>query len=115
MQGSVSVCSSDSRVRLRVISMSPSSEMRVTAAFERSLRRYSLNDRVTFSRLCGRSMSMKSTTIMPPIDRMRSCSATSRAASMLVLVIVSSRLDLPTKRPVLTSMAVSASISSTMR
>ena len=63
----------------------------------------------TSARFFAFSMSMKSMTMMPPMSRSRSCRITSRAASRLVWVIVSSRFVLPTKRPVLTSITVSAS------
>ena len=56
-------------------------------------------------------MSMKSMTMMPPMSRSRSWRTTSSAASVLTLVIVSSRppLPRPVKLPLLTSITVSAS------
>ena len=56
-------------------------------------------------------MSMKSITMMPPRSRSRICRTISLTASMFVRVIVSSsRSDLPTNLPVLTSIATSASV-----
>ncbi len=57
-------------------------------------------------------MSMKSMTMMPPMSRSRSCRTASSAASVLTLVIVSSRppLPRPVKLPLLTSITVSASV-----
>ena len=57
-------------------------------------------------------MSMKSMTTMPPMSRRRSCLAISSAASRLLRNTVSSRFDVPTFLPVLTSMTVSASVCS---
>ena len=57
-------------------------------------------------------MSMKSMTMMPPMSRSRSCLAISSAASMLLWKTVSSRFDVPTFLPVLTSITVSASVCS---
>ena len=57
-------------------------------------------------------MSMKSMTMIPPMSRSRSCLAISSAASMLLWKTVSSRFDLPTFLPVLTSITVSASVCS---
>ena len=67
---------------------------------------------MTFRLFCSRSMSMKSMMIIPPMSRRRSCRATSRAASTLVLTTVSSRFVLPTDLPVLTSITVIASVRS---
>ena len=53
---------------------------------------------------------MKSTTRSPPRSRSRICRATSGTASRFVAKTVSSRSSLPVKRPVLTSMATSASV-----
>ncbi len=64
---------------------------------------------MTASRFFCGDMSMKSMTIMPPMSRSRSCRTTSRAASRLFARMVSSSRDLPTNRPVLTSMIVNAS------
>ena len=66
----------------------------------------------TFSRFFATSMSTKSITIIPPMSRSRSWRATSSAASRLLARTVSSRLDLPTFLPVLTSITVSASVCS---
>ena len=60
-------------------------------------------------------MSMKSTTMSPPMSRRRSWRATSSAASMLVLKAVSSWLAPAVALPELTSMAVSASVGSMTR
>ena len=57
-------------------------------------------------------MSMKSMTMMPPMSRSRSCRAISSAASRLLRNTVSSRFDVPTFLPVLTSITVSASVCS---
>ena len=58
-------------------------------------------------------MSMKSTTMMPPMSRSRSWRTISSAASRLFLVTVSSRLPPePTNLPVLTSTTVIASVRS---
>ena len=58
-------------------------------------------------------MSMKSTTMMPPMSRSRSWRTTSSAASRLFLVTVSSRLPPePVNLPVLTSTTVIASVRS---
>src|SRR5258708_5335480 len=63
-------------------------------------------------RLRRSSMSMKSTTMMPPRSRRRIWRTISLTASRLVLTMVSSRRvePLPTNLPVLTSMATSASV-----
>ena len=56
---------------------------------------------------------MKSTTMMPPMSRSRSCRTISSAASRLFLVTVSSRLPpAPVNLPVLTSTTVMASVRS---
>ena len=60
-------------------------------------------------------MSMKSMMMMPPRLRSRSWRAIACAASRLVLNTVSSKLRLPTKPPVLTSMVVIASVWSMTR
>ncbi len=66
---------------------------------------------ITFWRFLRSSMSMKSTTMMPPRSRRRICRTISLMASVLVLTMVSSRrFDLPTYLPVFTSMATSASV-----
>ena len=58
-------------------------------------------------------MSMKSTTMMPPMSRSRSWRTISSAASRLFLVTVSSRLPPePVNLPVLTSTTVIASVRS---
>ena len=58
-------------------------------------------------------MSMKSTTMMPPMSRSRSWRTTSSAASRLFLVTVSSRLPPePVYLPVFTSTTVIASVRS---
>src|ERR687898_20270 len=103
-----------SPMRLRVISHRPSSEMSNTWVRVLSRDSASRNTRTTWSRLSLRSMSMKSTTMMPPMSRSRSWRAISTAASRLFLNTVSSRLERPTFLPVLTSMTVSASVRSMM-
>src|ERR1700687_4654903 len=98
--GQVSVSSSSrlSRVRLRVIWTRPSSE--ILSAEVRALSRRSASRRasLTFLRSASRDMSMKSTMMIPPILRRRSCLTTSSAASRLVRSTVSSWLVLPTQR-----------------
>src|SRR4051794_23265056 len=106
--------SSPSPMRLRVISTRPSSEMSKTWVLVLSRASASRNTLMTCSRLSLISMSMKSMTTMPPMSRNRSWRATSTAASRLLRNTVSSRLDVPTFLPVLTSMTVSASVCSMM-
>ena len=53
---------------------------------------------------------MKSITMMPPMSRKRSWRMISRHASRFVLSVVSPRNRFPTKRPVLTSITVMASV-----
>src|SRR5690606_1268937 len=103
-----------SPIRLRVISHRPSSEISNTCVRVLSRDRASRKTRMTSSRLEAFSMSMKSTTMMPPTSRSRSWRAISSAASRLFLNTVSSRLEVPTFLPVLTSMTVSASVCSMM-
>ena len=77
----------------------------------RSARIASSSACITFWRFLRSSMSMKSTTMMPPRSRSRICRTISLTASVLVLTMVSSRrFDLPTYLPVLTSIATSASV-----
>src|ERR1019366_7228264 len=77
----------------------------------RSARMASSRTCITFWRFLRSSMSMKSTTMMPPKSRRRIWRTISLMASVLVLTMVSSRrLDLPTYLPVLTSMATRASV-----
>ena len=83
-------CHSDGRTRWRVISIRPSSETANARVRARSRPRCVRSSCSTLSRLPRDSMSMKSTTMMPPMSRNRSCRATSRAASRLVLRIVPS-------------------------
>jgi hypothetical protein len=68
----VSNCDSDSRVRLRVISTSPSSLIFVTLHRARSRDSAFWKESQTFFRFPSLSMSMKSTTMMPPMLRSRS-------------------------------------------
>ena len=69
--------------------------------------------RKTRSRLLSKTMSMKSTTIIPPISRSLNCRTISSAASTLFLVTVSSRFPpAPVNLPVLTSTTVMASVRS---
>ena len=70
------------------------------------------NASTTLRRLSLISMSMKSITTMPPMSRSRSCLATSSAASRLLRKTVSSRFEVPTFLPVLTSITVRASVCS---
>src|SRR4029453_5491873 len=111
-QRSANDSSSPSPMRLRVISHSPRSDISNTWVRVLSRDRASRKTRATSSRLSRRSMSMKSTTMMPPMSRRRSWRAISTAASRLFLNPVSSRLERPTFLPVLTSMTVSASVRS---
>ena len=72
--------------------------------------------RSTRSRFDSSTMSMKSTTMMPPMSRSRSWRTISSAASRLFLVTVSSRLPPePVNLPVLTSTTVIASVRSITR
>src|SRR3569623_272182 len=109
--GSGSSWTSDSRVRLRVISTRPSSLIFVTFVRARSRDNAFWNASQTLRRLPSLSMSTKSTTMMPPMLRSRSWRATSSQASRLFAVTVSSRLPEPVfvNEPVLISIAVSAS------
>ena len=94
----------------RVISTSPSGEISTRYVFVRSFSSSAWSTFSTSARFFADAMSMKSMTMMPPMSRSRSWRMTSRAASMLLRVIVSSsRPDEPTNRPVLTSMTVNAS------
>ncbi len=79
---------SDGRTRCRVISTSPRSETANARVRARSRARCVRSSWSTLSRLDRVSMSMKSTTMMPPMSRSRSCRASSRAASRLVRRIV---------------------------
>src|SRR5258708_2224701 len=114
-QGSHSTCASDSRVRLRVISTSPSVVKPFTVTRMRSRDRARFSSSRTAARCSADSMSMKSTMMMPPRLRRRSWRAIDCAASRLFLNTVSSKLRLPKKPPVLTSMVVSASVWSMIR
>src|SRR5690625_3700647 len=58
--------------RLRVICTGPSEVTSATWCFVRSRPRHSTRRRITRSRFCSRTMSMKSITMMPPISRRRS-------------------------------------------
>ena len=93
----------------RVISTRPSGEIDVRYTLERSFFSSSCRQAITASRFFCGAMSMKSITIIPPMSRSRSWRTTSRAASRLFARMVSSSRDLPTNRPVLTSMTVNAS------
>src|SRR2546425_366883 len=81
-------CHSEGRTRWRVISMSPSSETANALVRARSRPRCVRSSWSTLSRLPRVSMSMKSTTMIPPMSRSRSWRATSRAASRLVFRMV---------------------------
>ena len=91
-QGSHRTCASDSRVRLRVISTSPSGEKPLTDTLVRSRDSVFFSSASTASRCSTFSMSMKSMMMMPPRLRSRSWRAIACAASRLVLKIVSSKL-----------------------
>ena len=105
------VRSSDCFTRLRVMATSPKSLNCRTLDGARSLRSASSSACMTFWRLRRSSMSMKSITMMPPRSRNRIWRTISLIASTLVLTIVSSsRVVLPTYLPVLTSIATSASV-----
>ncbi len=94
----------------RVISTRPSGEISTRYVFVRSFPSSACSTDSTSARFLAFSMSMKSMTMMPPMSRSRSWRITSRAASMLFFVIVSSsRPVLPTYRPVFTSITVNAS------
>src|SRR5699024_9581276 len=68
---------------------------------------------ISRSRLDSRTMSMKSTTMIPPMSRRRNCRMTSSAASRLLRVTVSSSFPPePVNLPVLTSTTVIASVRS---
>ena len=101
-----------SRVRFLVISTSPSSDMGRTFVLLRSFFRASFRALYTLSRFEVFSMSIKSMMISPPISRSLIWYAISLTASRFVFKIVSSKLCLPTKRPVFTSMATKASVCS---
>src|SRR6267378_868571 len=88
-------CHNDGRTRWRVISIRPSSETAKALVRARSRPRWVRSSCNTFSRLPRDSMSMKSTTMIPPMSRSRSWRATSRAASTFVLRIVLSGSFLP--------------------
>src|SRR5208283_4881665 len=111
-QGWHSTRSSACLVRLRVMHTSPNSLNE--SAFDGALSCSSADCSAisTFSRFLRSSISMKSTTMMPPRSRKRICRTISFTASRLVLTMVSSRRvePLPTNFPVLTSMATSASV-----
>ena len=113
-QFSLSDSTRPSLMRLRVISTRPSSEMSKTCVRVLSRASASRKALMTSSRFALISMSMKSMTMMPPMSRSRSWRAISCAASRLLRKTVSSRLDVPTFLPVLTSMTVSASVRSMM-
>ena len=93
-------CSQDSEndssrpepMRLRVICTRPSDVTSATWCLVRSRPRHSTRRRSTRSRLLSSTMSMKSTTMMPPMSRSRSWRTISSAASRLLRVTVCSRL-----------------------
>ena len=100
-------------MRLRVICTRPREVTSATWCLVRSRPRHSTSRRSTRSRLDSRTMSMKSTTMIPPMSRSRSWRTISSAASRLFLVTVSSRLPPePVNLPVLTSTTVMASVRS---
>ena len=99
--------------RLRVICTRPSDVTSDTSWRVRSRPNASFRRRSTRSWFSGNTMSMKSTTIMPPRSRSRIWRTISSAASRLLRVTVSSRLPpAPVNLPVLTSMTVIASVRS---
>ena len=99
--------------RLRVIWTRPSEVTSETSWRERSRPSASFRRRSTKSWFSGSTMSMKSTTIMPPRSRRRIWRTISSAASRLLRVTVSSRFPpAPVNLPVLTSMTVMASVRS---
>ena len=106
---------SGGRTRWRVISTSPRCETSNALVRARSRPRWLRSSCSTLSRFSWDSMSMKSTTMIPPTSRSRSWRAISRAASRFVLRMVCSGsfLPFPVKRPVFTSMETSASVGST--
>ena len=114
-QGSVMAWKWLWRTRWRVISISPRSLTAKALVRARSRPRCVRSSCNTLSRLAFVSMSMKSQTMMPPTSRSRNCRAISRAASTFVLVTVFSGSFLPVKRPVLTSIEMSASVGSMIR
>ena len=94
-QGSHSVRSRDWRTRLRVRITRPNSFTERTFDGERSCCSSCSRAAMTFCRLFFSSMSMKSTTMIPPRSRRRICRTISLTASTLVLRIVSSSLFFP--------------------
>ena len=109
-QGSHSKCAKLSRVRLRVISTSPSEVKPLIPVRARSSSTAFLSSCSTVSRCSSVSISIKSIMMMPPKLRSRSCRAMHCAASKLVLKIVSDKFLPLTKLPVFTSTVVSASV-----
>ena len=102
--GSENASTSPVPIFFRVIWIRPSEVTSATWCRVRSRPRHSVSRRSTSSRLDSSTMSMKSTTMMPPMSRSRSCRTTSSAASRLFLVTVSSRFPPePVYLPVLTS------------
>ena len=102
--------------RLRVICTRPREVTSEIWWRVRSRPRASVSRRSTRSWFSGSTMSMKSTTIMPPRSRSRIWRTISSAASRLFLVTVSSRLPPePVNFPVFTSITVMASVRSMTR
>ena len=83
--------------RLRVVMISPNSDTCTALDGDRSRRISCSNNWYTFWRFFRSSMSMKSSTMMPPRSRRRICRTISFAASRLVLTMVSS--SLPVRLP----------------
>ena len=69
----VSKAAVDMRLRSRVISIKPRRVIGRIRIFARSARHASANASMTFARLEALRMSMKSTTMMPPMFRRRIC------------------------------------------
>ena len=101
---------SDSRVRFRVTSTRPSEVKPLMPIRVRSVWVALRSSASTASRCALSRMSIRSTTMIPPRLRSRSCRAMACAASRLVRNTVSSKLRPPTKLPVFTSMVVIASV-----
>ena len=102
----------DCLMRCRLISSSPFSLMRLRYTRALSCLKAALRVFSTSRLLLRAGMSMKSTTSNPPRSRSRSSRAMTRAASTLVFSAVSSWLLPLVDLPLLTSMAVRASVGS---
>ena len=105
----------DGRRRWRVIWTSPKSDIGKNLVTARSFLNSSLSASVTCFRCDSLRMSMKSTTMMPPRSRRRSCLATSRADSMFTASMFSTWLLPRPERPEFTSTTCMASVVSMKR